>query len=98
MHNYTIAKQKIIFLLLDICRSLKYVSLFSRPMEYLICSDPEDLNGNETKKQEQGYGCTKVEMLHSSFCQNNTKYTLPYINSCQVMCQLFVITSSPLCK
>lgn len=30
------------------------------PMEYLNCSDPEDLNGNETRRQElDGYGCTK---------------------------------------
>lgn len=30
------------------------------PMEYLNCTEPEDLNGNETKRQElDGYGCTK---------------------------------------
>ncbi|XP_060564921.1 TM2 domain-containing protein CG11103-like [Ruditapes philippinarum] len=30
------------------------------PMEYLNCSEPEDLNGNETKREDlDGYGCTK---------------------------------------
>ena len=34
---------------------------FFRPMEYLNCSEPEDLNGNETKREDlDGYGCTKV--------------------------------------
>jgi len=27
------------------------------PLEFLNCSTPEDLYGNETKKAEQGYGC-----------------------------------------
>uniref|UniRef100_A0A0B6ZNY1 Uncharacterized protein n=1 Tax=Arion vulgaris TaxID=1028688 RepID=A0A0B6ZNY1_9EUPU len=31
------------------------------PLEFLNCSDPEDLKGNITKRNEQGYGCTKVQ-------------------------------------
>lgn len=29
------------------------------PLEFLNCSDPLDLNGNVTRRQELGYGCTK---------------------------------------
>ncbi|GAB6023239.1 TM2 domain-containing protein 2 [Chamberlinius hualienensis] len=28
-------------------------------MDFIDCSPPEDLKGNDTKKEEQGYGCTK---------------------------------------
>ena len=29
------------------------------PIEFLNCSDPLDLNGNTTRRQELGYGCTQ---------------------------------------
>ncbi|XP_050398284.1 TM2 domain-containing protein 2 [Patella vulgata] len=29
------------------------------PFEFLNCSDPLDLNGNQTERQRLGYGCTK---------------------------------------
>ncbi|XP_055874074.1 TM2 domain-containing protein CG11103-like [Biomphalaria glabrata] len=29
------------------------------PLEFLNCSNPEDLKGNVTKRNELGYGCTK---------------------------------------
>ena len=29
-------------------------------MEFLNCSEPEDLHGNETQREIDGYGCTKV--------------------------------------
>lgn len=37
--------------------------IFYRPLEFLNCSDPLDLNGNATRRQELGYGCTKVSMI-----------------------------------
>jgi len=29
------------------------------PMDFVSCREPEDLKGNDTKKEELGYGCTK---------------------------------------
>ncbi|KAK3724302.1 hypothetical protein RRG08_043299 [Elysia crispata] len=41
----------------DSQRALVYCTFL--PLEFLNCSDPEDLKGNVTKRNEQGYGCTK---------------------------------------
>ena len=38
--------------------------LFCRPMEFLNCSEPLNLNGNETRKKELGHGCLKVRIIN----------------------------------
>jgi len=35
------------------------VPCYTLDIEFLVCSDPIDLKGNETAKEELGYGCTK---------------------------------------
>lgn len=40
--------------------NMLFIKFFLRPLEFLNCSDPEDLKGNVTKRNELGFGCTKV--------------------------------------
>ncbi|XP_042906131.1 TM2 domain-containing protein 2 [Parasteatoda tepidariorum] len=35
------------------------VPCYTLGIEFLVCSDPIDLKGNETAREELGYGCTK---------------------------------------
>ncbi|KAF8793522.1 TM2 domain-containing protein 2-like [Argiope bruennichi] len=35
------------------------VPCYTLDLEFLVCSDPLDLKGNETAREELGYGCTK---------------------------------------
>lgn len=39
--------------------NINFVLVF-RPLDFLECSEPLDLKGNETARQDLGYGCTKV--------------------------------------
>ena len=31
-----------------------------RSLDFIDCEEPQDLKGNKTAKDEQGYGCLKV--------------------------------------
>lgn len=46
-----------------------------RPMEFLNCSQPQDLEENETARLLLGYGCTKAGHFKFSYVSDFLLYT-----------------------
>lgn len=51
------------------------ILLVCRPMEFLNCSQPQDLEENETARLLLGYGCTKAGHLKFSYVSDFLLYT-----------------------